>query len=467
MNKKSTFALFFGNRGFFPESLIAEARTQITGILDNLGYKYISMDPDATRFGAIETREEGLKYAAFLAENRGKYDGVLLILANFGDENGAVTALQDAGTPIFIVAYPDEIGKMDFSRRRDAFCGKFSIMDVFYQYGLPFTVFTPHVIDPATKEFAAQIQCFDRVCRVTNGMKRLTIGALGARTTAFKTVRWDELALQRYGITVDTLDMTEVFRRVRTMDVSRSDYKDKAEHLKNYTNFKNVPENNFDNLVRFGVAIDDLIKEYAFDAISLRCWLEMEIEFGVAPCVLLSDLNDRGIAASCEMDICNAVSMHALRLATGGPATCLDWNNNYGTDPDKCILFHCGPVPQTLMDGKGEVIVHVMFEKTLGAGCGMGCNAGRIAKNDFTFTSSKTENGKFWMYLGEGRFTGENIEKGFFGCGGVAQIEGLQKKLYNIGYQGYRHHTSVAAGHVEQALREAFTRYLKYEITEI
>ena len=467
MNNQSTFALYFGNRGFFPESLIDAARNQITGILDKSGYKYIMMDPGATRYGAIETKEEGLKYAAFLSENRGKYDGVLLILANFGDENGAIAAMQDAGTPIFIMAYPDELDKMDFNSRRDAFCGKFSIMDVFYQYGLPYTAFMPHVIDPATKEFERQIECFDRVCRVANGMKRITIGALGARTTAFKTVRWDELALQRYGITVDTLDMSEVFRRVRTMDVSRSDCKDKAERLKNYTNFKNANEKDFGNLVRFGVAIDDIIKEYAFDAISLRCWLEMEIEFGVAPCVLLSEINDRGIAASCEMDVCNAVSMHALNLATGGPSTCLDWNNNYGTDPDKCILFHCGPVPQTLMDGKGEVIEHAMFAKSLGAGCGMGCNAGRIAKNDFTFTSSKTQDGKFWMYLGEGRFTGEKIEKGFFGCGGVAQIEGLQKKLYNIGYQGYRHHTSVAAGHVEQALREAFTRYLKYEITEI
>ncbi len=465
--KKSTFALYFGNRGFFPESLIAAARTQITGILDKLGYNYIAMDPDATRNGAVETKEEGLKYAAFLAKNKGKYDGVLLILPNFGDENGAIAALQDCGTPIYIVAYPDDLDKMDFQRRRDAFCGKFSIMDVFYQYGLPYTAFMPHVIDPATKEFEQQLDTFDRVCRVANGMKRVTIGALGARTTAFKTVRWDELALQKYGITVDTMDMTEIFRRVRKMNVRRSDYKAKAERLKNYTNFKNASSKAFDNLVRFGVAIDDIINEYAFDAISLRCWLEMEIEFGVAPCVLLSEINDRGIAASCEMDVCNAVSMHALNLATGGPATCLDWNNNYGTDPDKCILFHCGPVPQTLMEGKGEVIAHSMFEKSLGEGCGMGCNAGRIAKNDFTYTSSKTQDGKFWMYLGEGEFTGEKIDKSFFGCGGVAKIEGLQKKLYNIGYQGYRHHTSLAAGHVEQALREAFTRYLKYEITEI
>lgn len=31
----------------------------------------------------------------------------------FADENGAITALQDAGVPILMQAYPDEIGKMD------------------------------------------------------------------------------------------------------------------------------------------------------------------------------------------------------------------------------------------------------------------------------------------------------------------------------------------------------------------
>jgi L-fucose isomerase-like protein len=159
--------------------------------------------------------------------------------------------------------------------------------------------------------------------------------------------------------------------------------------------------------------------------------------------------------------------MHALGLASGRPATCLDWNNNYGEDPDKCILFHCGPVPQSLMTAKGEVIDHPMFAKSLGAGCGFGCNVGRIAPGVMTFASSKTQDGKLHLYMGEGEFTGDPIEKGFFGCGGVARFDNLQKKLYNIGYNGYRHHVSVTPGHFSIALREACTHYLGYEITEI
>lgn len=465
--QKSTFAIYFGNRGFFPESLIAIARKEVSETLKKLGYKSLMMDSSLTRYGAVETTEEGRKYAKFLEDNRGKFDGVILVLPNFGDENGAVAALQDASVPIYILAYPDDLDKMDFQQRRDAFCGKFSIMDVFYQYRLPYTVFPPHTVHPFSEEFKKQIDTFDKVCKIANGMRRMTVGAIGARTTAFKTVRFDELALQKYGITTEALDMSEVFSRVRKLDINSTIAKEKAKKLRNYTDFKKVPEKAFENLVRFGVVIDEIINEYSMDTLALRCWIEMEKDFGVAPCVLLSEINDRGIPAACELDICNAVTMYALKLASGEPATCLDWNNNYGDDPDKCILFHCGPVPQSLMTAKGEVIEHPMFAKSFGAGCGFGCNVGRIAPNKITFASAKTTDGKLIFYMGEGEITKDPIQEGFFGCGGVAKIDKLQDRLYKIGYNGFRHHVSLTKGNVAAAMREAFIRYLGYEIFEI
>jgi len=69
--------------------------------------------------------------------------------------------------------------------------------------------------------------------------------------------------------------------------------------------------------------------------------------------------------------------------------------------------------------------------------------------------------------MGEGEFTKDPIQEGFFGCGGVAKISGLQEKLYKIGYNGYRHHVSITPSNVSVALREASVRYLGYEITEI
>ncbi len=462
-----TFALYFGNRGFFPETLIAGARSELQAAVKKLGYGSLLMDAGATRHGAVESADEGRAYARFLADHRGEFDGVILCLPNFGDETGAVAALQDAGVPILIHAYPDELNKMGFKHRRDAFCGKFSVMDVFCQYNVPFTTFQPHTVAPEDAMFQRHVRWFADVCRVVRRMRRLTVGAIGARTTAFKTIRFDELALQRAGITTETLDLSEVFLRLKSLPQKSEAVAAKAKRLKAYTGWTGVPSEKFDRLVRLGVVLDDIILDNRLDAIALRCWIEIEKELGVSPCVLLSELNDRNVPAACELDVCNAVAMSALAAASEQPATCLDWNNNYGRDPDKCILFHCGPVPQTLMEAKGRVIEHPMFAKAFGAGCGFGCNVGRIAKSPMTFCSTKTQNGAISYYLGEGRFTGEPIAKDFFGCAGVVQIKNLQPALEVIGHQGYRHHVSVTRGHVAVSVREAFTRYLGYGRTDI
>jgi len=464
--KKETFALYFGNRGFFPESLIASARDEMKKAVEDAGFSVLIMDAGMTRYGAVESKAEGKIYANWLKEHCGEYDGVILCLPNFGDENGAIAALEDCGTPILIQAYPDEIGKMDFAHRRDSYCGKFSIEDVFHQYKLPFTVLEPHVAHPLSREFRKNLTDFAAVCRVVRGMKRFTVGAIGARTTKFKTVRYDEITLQKYGITVDTFDLSELFHRVSLYADNDCKIEAKRDILSAYTDFSRVPQEKMITLAKVSVVIDDFINEYDLDCITLRCWEEMQTVLGIAPCVLLSELNDRGIIASCEIDLCSAINMYSMKLATGKSTACLDWNNNYGEDPDKVILFHCGPVAQSLMLGKGTVTDHKMFSKSC-PDCGWGSNEGRIATFDMTYSNCKTEDGKLTFYIGEGRFTDDPIEPEFFGCGGVAEISNLQPKLIKLGRNGYRHHTAVGVGHIESVLREAFLTYLKYEIMEL
>ena len=192
----------------------------------------------------------------------------------------------------------------------------------------------------------------------------------------------------------------------------------------------------------------------------------METILRVCPCVLISELNDRGIVCSCEIDLTSAITMRAMALASGKPTACLDWNNNYGNDEDKVILFHCGPVAQSLMAGKGSVTEHKMFAKN-DPGSGWGSNEGRIAAFDMTFSNCFTEDGKLKIYASEARFTGEPIEEGYFGCGGVAQIPDLQSKLLRLAKGGFKHHTTVGVGHMKNVLEEAFSTYLHYDIVDI
>lgn len=463
--KKTCLALCLGNRGFFPETLIDQARAALVARLSELGFDILVMPKERTPYGAVESPKDGAVYGHFLEQHRGQFDGVLLSLPNFSDETGAIAALRDAGVPIFIHAWPDEIGKMGFHQRRDAFCGKLSVMDVFHQYGLPFTTMKPHVVAPSTESFAQQMKTFGGVCRIVKGMRRCTIGAIGARTTAFKTVRFDEVALEYHGITTETLDLSELFRRVPLVEKSGTKFQTKAENLRGYAPWDEVPTAAFENLVRTGVVLDEFIAEYSLDALALRCWIELEKILKISPCVLMGELNHRGIAAACELDVGNAVAMRALTLASGRPSTCLDWNNNYGDDEDKCILFHCGPVPKDFMTDGGRIIDHPMFAKELGAGCAFGCHVGRIAAMPMTYASTKTESGRLHFYAGEGEMTNDPIEKEFFGCAGVARVPGLQDKLVSIGQGGYRHHVSLTSGLWCAAIQEAFSKYLKYTPT--
>lgn len=463
-SKKTTFALFFGNRGFFPASLIAEAREELPRVLKEWGHDVLMLEEDATRYGAVETPREGEIYANFLRGNQGRFGGVILCLPNFGDETGAVAALQEANVPILIQAYPDDLGKMAPDMRRDAFCGKISIMDVFCQYEVKFTALKPHVVSPSSDRFKANVDHFDRVCRVVNGMRSMVVGAIGARTTAFKTVRIDEVALQRHGITMETLDLSSVFARIKAVNSSDEAYKVKAKTLKDYTSWKGVPEEAFDRIVRLGVVLDAIIEEYQMDAMALRCWIELQEQLGISACVLLGELNNRGVPAACEVDVGNAVAMRALHLASGEPATCLDWNNNYGEEDDKCILFHCGPVPRDLMTDKGRIVDHAILASAMGEGCSYGCHVGRIAPVDFTFGSMLTDAGRLRFYLGQGKFTEDNIPPEFFGCAGVAEIERLQDVLLHIGHNGYRHHVSVTPDLVQAPVREALEHYLGFEV---
>jgi len=459
-------ALCLGNRGFFPESLIAAAKSEVTAALQSAGIESFASPVALTQFGAVGNGIEGRRYAEWLAGRKGEYDGVLLVLANFGDENGAAEALRDCGTPIYVLAYPDEIGNMGFHSRRDAFCGKLSVMDVFRQYGIRYTAWPPHTLSPANPEFVRQMQLFAGVCRIVKGVRRARYGAVGARPTAFKTIRFDEMALQQAGITTEAFDNSDLLLRVQKLADDSPEVREKIRVFETYADFSRVPEDRMRTLAKTSVALDNLIQEYALDGIAFRCWSDLQETLRISACAILGELNNRGIPAACETDVCNTLAMHALTLASGEPPACLDWNNNYGNDPDKCILFHCGSIPEKLMTGKGAVTDHSMFRKSLGPGCAFGCCEGRIRPMEFSFASTMTDAGKIRYYAGEGKITDDVIEPAFFGCGGVAEIDGLQKKIHVLGKAGYRHHVSLTPGRWTGALREAFSNYLGFEETE-
>jgi len=460
-----TYAIFYGNRGFFPSSLISSARQEVPRAVRALGAEVLEMPADATRYGAVETPEEGRRYAEFLARNRGTYDGVILSLPNFGDETGAVAALRDAGVPILIQAYPDEMDKMGPATRRDSFCGKLSVMDVFHQNGIAFTALAPHTVHPDHARFRENLTYFDRVCRVVRAGRRMTVGALGARTTPFRTVRIDELTLEKHGITVETMDLSDVMARMRALKPDMPGYSEKRRTLDGVASWAGVPEAARDNLTRLFVVLEGISQEMSLAAMSIRCWTEIQKEMGISPCVVNGIMADQGLPVACEVDTGSAVMMRLLGAAASAPTTIMDWNNNYGEDDDCCILFHCGNAPSSLMAGPGRVTDHAILQNSIGPGIGFGCNQGRLKPGAFTFGGLVSEEGALKAYLGEGTITTDPIPGNFFGVAGVARISKLQDVLLHLGSEGHRHHVALTPGNVMASAREAMAKYLGYSVS--
>ena len=464
---QTTFAVFIGNRGFFPDYFLKDARAEIKATVEETGNQAIFMDASLTQEGGVINAEEGRKFAAFLEENRGKFDGIILSMPNFTDEYGAIEAIKNVDVPILMQAYPDEIDKMSMRDRRDSFCGKISLMCVMNHYKIPFSNPLPFTVDAKSPAFKEQVDQFARTCRVVKGMKKMVLGVVGSRTTPFKAMRFDEIALQNHGITTETIDSLDLLLRIKRMDLHSAQCKTVAEEFRSYGTWDDVPELAFGNLVKTKTAIDDIIQEYRIDTITIRCWAELQQELGISPCVVLSKLNNDFFSTACETDGCNAIAMHALRLASENATSCLDWNNNYGEEEDKCVLFHCGVAPASMLEKPGRIADHDMIAKAMGKGCSYGCYLGRIKASPFTYASSITKDGKLIFYVGEGEFTNDFLPDDTFGSYGVAHINGLQKKLQNIGYNGFKHHVGVSFGQVAEPVKEAFTRYLGYELFDL
>lgn len=458
---KTRLAVYYGNRGFFPGESIATARKEMRQAIEKAGYECLEMDEAKTRYGAVETIVEGAAYAAFLEEHRGEYDGIVLCLPNFGDENGASVALKDVDVPVLVQAYPDEPDKMDFAHRRDAWCGKIAMCNVLRQLKIRYTLTNKMCVNPLSDDFAEDLRIFGGICRAVCGLKQFNIGAIGARTTAFKTVRYDEIAMANKRVNVETIDLSMVFAKMKKVSADKLEAK-KAVYSE-LSDFGNYPPEKLENIARLGVAIDEIITQYNLQAIAIRCWDEFEKTFAVAPCLVLCELNERGIMAACELDVNNAVMMRALNLAADFPVMLLDVNNNYGDEDNKCILFHCGPVPKSLLQSRGKIEEHLMFRKSYGEGSGVGINRGQIIAGDCTVGSFKTEDGNLCSFVTEGKLMDDYVGNGFFGCGIVFEKSGLPKMMDYMCKEGYRHHVAITKGNWGKAVNEAFVNYLGYQ----
>jgi L-fucose isomerase-like protein len=459
-----TFGVIVGNRGFFPSHLAKTGREEIIAAIEKAGHKAIVLGPEDSTYGAVETYAEAQRCAELFKSHREEIDGIIVTLPNFGEERGIADALRLSGlnVPVLIQATPDRTANMTIAFRRDSFCGKMSLSNNLMQYRIPYSLTTLHTVDPASDGFQADLAWFAAVARIVRGLKNLRIGAIGARPAAFNTVRYSERIYESHGITVDTIDLSEILGRINRMTDNDDSAQGKLAAIKQYVPTNSVPEAALLKMAKLGAVIDGYMKERSITISAIQCWTSLEEFFGVVPCTIMSMMSENLIPSACEVDVPGTLSMHMLALASGTPSALLDWNNNYGDNPDKAVCFHCSNLPKHFfkdvkMDYQAIIAGTVGIENTFGT-----C-VGQVKAGAMTYARYSTDDrtGVVRGYTGEGHFTDDPLET--FGGAGVVEIPKLQSLLKYICREGFEHHVAANFSHVGPAIHEAAVRYLGFE----
>jgi L-fucose isomerase-like protein len=463
---RHTLGVIIGNRDFFPDVLVSEARRDVLALCAELDVDCVLLGEEDSKLGAVETWAHAKACADLFRRRRDAIDGVLVCLPNFGDEKGVADAIKLSAldVPVLVQAYPDDLGQLHVERRRDAFCGKVSVCNNLNQYGIEFSLTGRHTVPVATPEFRDELLTFLAVCRVVKGLRGARIGAIGARPNAFNTTRYSEKLLQASGISVSTLDLSEVIEGARALADDDPRVKAKLAEITGYAAAPGVPTPSLVLMAKLGVIVLEWATSLDLHATALQCWTSLQRHYGVNCCTIMSMMSERLMPSACEVDVAGAVSMYALQLASGRPSALVDWNNNYGDDPDKCVFFHCGNWAKAFLPD-ATIATAPILGTTLGEKNTYGAMAGRTPGGQpvtFGRVSTDDRNGRVVAYVGEGRFTDDPLRT--FGTRAVVEVPGLQALMRTICRRGFEHHAAMNASKTAGVLAEAFETYLGWDV---
>jgi L-fucose isomerase-like protein len=462
---RATLAVIVGNRDFFPDRLIAEGRRYILTVFEQMAIEPVILDERDTKLGSVETWPHARRCADLFRSHRDRIDGILVTLPNFGDERGVADTikLSSLNVPILVQAYPDNLNEFTVERRRDAFCGKISVCNNLRQYGYPFSLTKLHTVHPLSESFRSDLEKFVRVCKVVKGLRNARLGAIGARPNAFNTVRFSEKILQESGISVSTIDLSEIFSDSQRLPDDDERVRSKLNEIKDYADASGIPQPSLIAMAKLAIVLLDWMNANELDASAIQCWTSIQKNYGVNACALMSMMSERLMPSACEVDITGVAAMYALQLASGKPSALVDWNNNYGDDPNRCVFFHCGNWAKTFLPDiritSAEILGTILGEENT-----YGALAGRTPAGPVTFARISTDDtvGLVRTYVGEGRFTDDPLET--FGSRAVVEVPGLQNLMQHICLNGFEHHVAINPSRTADILEEAFEVYMDWDV---
>lgn len=278
-------------------------------------------------------------------------DAILIINANFGNEEAAADLARKVGKPIFIWAPLDDEYYVDGMRPTDSQCGLFGLSRQLQRYHIPFA----HIPCCRVEEeiFAEHFTSLVRVACMLKNFNGLRIGQVGIRPAPFYSVIWNEGELMsKFGLRIIPINLAILQNRFyEAMENKKEEIAKYIQYFKDNYQMDDLTPAYLERMACLVVTYIGIFEEFKLDVISAECWTATPQMFdGLAPCAVYGVLNDLGYTISCESDMHIAMTMVMLRAASLGEAKPFlgEFTVRHPENKNAELLWHCGPFPLSI-----------------------------------------------------------------------------------------------------------------------
>lgn len=283
-------------------------------------------------------------------------------------------------TPFFLRGYNDPIVETHHTIPLNSMTGLLMATSYFKRLKIPFDWVYGDVDD---EKCLQKLNLCINAINLKVKLKNRRYAVIGSRAPGFYLSNLDELNFRReIGPEIIYCSLATIIENAKTLPQDKVD--SKIGELKKKAKNNVLSDVVFEKNARLMLAVIDYVKKNRIDALTLKCWSELQDLYGCAGCSTLSELNDLGIPASCEGDLPGLVTMDILHCLTGKTPFFADLVCR--CDGAGIKAWHCGFGPFSLSDGCGEkcFIEQATMRNGYGAGHQYTMKLGRVTMCKFS-----------------------------------------------------------------------------------
>jgi len=417
--------------------------------------KIKTLAPEIEIYDLEHLNDEGLLRDVAEARDVAKYfigqgvDAIFCPHCNFGTEDAVALAAKAVNKPVLLWGPRDETPSADGERLRDSQCGLFATSKVLQRFGVKFTYITNSRLDTGVFENG-----FVNFIRAANAVKHFTnarIGQVSTRPRDFYSVVVNEGELtEKFGTQLVPIDLSKIVREVKSQLQSPGDeLRQMAEIMRQTADFSKMSADLPLKLAALQQTVQKWSRSEGLGAIALQCWDALQDELGLCSCFVHAQLTDAGLPIACETDIHGALSSLLLQACGQfkSPTFFADLTIRHPQNDNAELLWHCGPFPASLADGKCKINKHFVLPSHAEGVCNWKLKSGNITVSRFDGIG-----GKYSLFCGEGKTVDGPFNQGTYTYLEVADWPLWEEKLI---YGPYIHHVSCIYGSFAPALYEA------------